>query len=155
MKSTCQRECSSRGLPIDEKRTGIQQLVLIIGRDGDQEFRGPIIVGRAERPSIGWREIIRVHGRSRISHVPNRIQDQVNKYVIRGREFTYVNSDVLVAAHLGSTAFRIAVGTTYSVTKLPLVSLTLRVTPRLMVWRRRQAPSVDEDTADPGLDGTP
>lgn len=55
---------------------------------------------------------------------------------------THENSVELFAFHLGSIALETAVGTTYSVMKLPLVSLTLRVTPRLIVWRRRQAVSV-------------
>lgn len=67
---------------------------------------------------------------------------------------TYVNSVVLVAAHFGSTALIMALGTGYSLIKFPAVSLTLRVTPRLMVCRRRQAPSVEtEDTVDGGRSG--
>lgn len=45
------------------------------------------------------------------------------------------------------------VGTGYSAMKLPFVSLTLRVTPRLIVWRRLQAvstPFVLDDVEDRG-----
>lgn len=69
---------------------------------------------------------------------------------------TYENSVLLVDFHLSSTAFKIGVGTGYSAMKLPWVSLTLRVTPRLMVWRRRHAlstPLVDVETTEEGLPG--
>jgi hypothetical protein len=46
---------------------------------------------------------------------------------------THENSVVLVCAYLASMALCTGVGTGYSVMKLPFVSLTLRVTPRLMV----------------------
>ena len=55
---------------------------------------------------------------------------------------THENSVVLVfEVHLLSMAEYTGVGTGYSVMKLPFVSLTFLVTPRLMVWRRRQAVS--------------
>ena len=60
---------------------------------------------------------------------------------------------VLVCDHFASMALCTGVGTGYSVMKFPLVSLTLRVTPRLMVWRRRQAVSAPfdiDDTVDIG-----
>ncbi len=66
---------------------------------------------------------------------------------------THENSVVWVDAYLASTALNTGVGTAYSAMKFPLVSLTLRVTPRLMVWRRRHAlstPFVDVDMTDGG-----
>ena len=65
---------------------------------------------------------------------------------------TYVNSDVLVDDHIGSITLRIGTGTGYSAMKLPLVSLTLRVMPRLMVWRPLAllTPFVEVDKADAG-----
>ena len=68
---------------------------------------------------------------------------------------------VFVEDHLASIAEKTGVGTGYSVMKFPLVSLTFRVTPRLMVCRRLHAlstPLVEVDTTDPGLPppyGTP
>lgn len=65
----------------------------------------------------------------------------------------YENSVEFVEAYLASMALCTGVGTGYSATKLPLVSLTLRVTPRLIVWRRRHAlstPLVEVDTTDAG-----
>jgi hypothetical protein len=60
---------------------------------------------------------------------------------------------VFVLAHLASTALKTGVGTGYWVMKLPLVSWTLRVTPRLIVCRRLQAfsvPPLEEDTVEEG-----
>ena len=60
---------------------------------------------------------------------------------------------MLVEDHLLSIAENTGVGTAYSAMKFPSVSLTLRVTPRLMVCRRLHAvsmPFVDVDTTDSG-----
>ena len=59
-----------------------------------------------------------------------------------------MNSVEFVFAHFASTALLTGVGTGYSVMKLPFTSLTLRVTPRLMVCRRRHADSTPEDSDD-------
>ena len=48
------------------------------------------------------------------------------------------NSVVDFDEYCFSVAFRMAVGTGYSAIKLPLVSLTLRVTPRLIFCLRPQ-----------------
>jgi len=61
---------------------------------------------------------------------------------------TYENSVVLVLEYLASVALKTGVGTWYSAMKLPLVSLTLRVTPRLIVCRRLQAESTPDVTVE-------
>jgi hypothetical protein len=48
-------------------------------------------------------------------------------------EDTNENSVVFVPDHFASMALWTGVGTGYSAMKLPLVSLTLRMTPRLMI----------------------
>ena len=67
---------------------------------------------------------------------------------------TYENSVLLADVYLDSVAVRMGVGTGYSAIKLPWVSLTFLVTPRLMVWRRRQADSapVETEATDWGLE---
>lgn len=61
---------------------------------------------------------------------------------------------MFVEDHLVSIAEKTGVGTGYSVMKFPWVSLTLRVTPRLIVCLRLHAvstPLVDVDTTESGL----
>jgi len=63
------------------------------------------------------------------------------------------NSVVFVLDHLDSIALNTGVGTGYSAMKFPLVSFTLRVTPRFIVWRRLQAdstPFVEVDETESG-----
>lgn len=68
-------------------------------------------------------------------------------------EATHENSVVFVEVYRLSIAEKTGVGTGYSAMKLPCVSLTLRVTPRLIVCRLLQSlsmPLVDVETVEPG-----
>ena len=61
---------------------------------------------------------------------------------------TYENSVVLLFFHFSSIAEKMGVGTGYSEMKLPLVSGTLRVTPRLIVCRLLHADSTPVDAVE-------
>jgi hypothetical protein len=64
----------------------------------------------------------------------------LNTHVLR--KWAYENSVVFMEDHFDSIAENTGVGTGYSVIKCPWVSLTLRVTPRLIVCLRLHALSV-------------
>lgn len=68
---------------------------------------------------------------------------------------THENSVVFVCEYLASIALYTGVGTGYSVMKLPLVSLTFFVTPRLTVCRLRQAVSTPFEELDTTEFGRP
>ena len=67
------------------------------------------------------------------------------------RKWAYENSVVFTEDHFDSIAENTGVGTGYSAMKFPWVSLTLRVTPRLIVCLRLHAlsmPFVEAETVD-------
>jgi hypothetical protein len=80
-----------------------------------------------------------------LNREPNRHYHEKNN--------AHENSVVLVDVHLSSMALKTGVGTAYSATKFPWVSLTLRVLPRLIVCRLLHAlsmPFVEVETTEPG-----
>ena len=81
--------------------------------------------------------------------IKNGIQWYANEIRIKA----YLNSVVFVLDHCDAMAEYTGVGTGYSAIKFPCVSLTLRVSPRLIVCLRLQAlsrPLVDADMAGRG-----